>query len=236
MARQNHGPLSRAKGKIGGVVYQQYEGMQISREYQPVVKNPQTEKQMLNRASFKLASQILAEFKNVIVERLAKTSIYTRKRRGIAINRIMSVVSVSDPEYPAAVVEQVVNAINEASISGLAAPAITTVSNTHSIVAAEGDTVVYNKADYDDNGKLIDLESEIYTSAGTAKIVNPVQGYDSSIVMAVAFHATTEDGRATLNNLTIDRNTSEFNVAIERAVAAGDVEITNMSSNVVLHA
>lgn len=236
MARQNHGPLSRAKGKLGGVVYQQYEGMQIAREYQPVVKNPQTEKQMLNRASFKLASQILAEFKNVIVERLAKTSIYTRKRRGIAINRIMSVVSVADPEYPAAVVDQVVNAINEASISGLAAPAITTVSNNHSIVAADGDTVVYNKADYDNNGKLIDLESAIYTSDGTAKTVTPAQGYDSSVVMAVAFRATTEDGRATLDNLTLDRHASEFNVGIERAVAAGDVEITNMSSNVVLRA
>lgn len=236
MARQNHGPLSRAKGKLGGVVYQQYEGMQISREYQPVVKNPQTEKQMLNRASFKLASQILAEFKNVIVERLAKTSIYTRKRRGIAINRIMSVVSTSDPEYPAAVVNQVVAAINEASVSGLAAPAITTVSNEHSIVAANGDTVVYNKADYDSNGTLIDLHNEVYTSSGTAKTVAPASGYDSSIVMAVAFHATTEQGRATLANLTVDRNTQEFNVSIERAVAAGDVEITNMGSNVIIRA
>lgn len=234
MARQNHGPLSRAKGKLGGVVYQQYEGMQIAREYQPVVKNPQTASQTENRAAFKLASQLLSQFKNVIVERLAKTSIYIRKRRGIAVNRIMSVVAKSDPDMPTALVDSVVNTINEASISGLAAPAITTVSKTHSIVAESSDTVVMTKADYDIDGKLMDLTTESYTSDGTAKVVTPAVGFTSSILMAVSFHALTAQGRATLENLSFDQRNSEFGVIINRAVAAGDVEITNMSGNVII--
>lgn len=236
MARQNHGPLSRAKGKLGGVVYQQYEGMQIAREYQPVVKNPQTAAQTENRAAFKLASQLLAQFKNVIVERLAKTSIYTRKRRGIAVNRIISVISKSDPEMPTALVDSVINAINEASVSGLAAPAITTVSNTHSIVATNADTVIMSKADYDADGKLIDLTTESYTSDGTAKTVTPATGFKSSVLMAVAFHALTVQGRATLENLAFDHHSSEFGVLIDRAIAAGDVEITNMSGNTIISA
>lgn len=236
MARQNHGPLSRAKGKLGGVVYQQYEGMQISREYQPVVKNPQTDLQTQNRAAFKLSSQLLAQFKNVIVERLAKTSIYTRKRRATAVNRIMRVISKSDPEMPTALVNDVINSINEASVSSLAAPAITTVSNEHSVVAANDDSVIITKADYNAEGKLINLSTETYTSDGTAKRATPSVGFKSSVLMAVAFHALTEQGRATLENLNFDNSTSEYSVIIDRGVAAGDIEITNMSGNVIVAA
>ena len=110
MARQNHGPLSRAKGKLGGVVYQQYEGMQISREYQPVVKNPQTTKQVENRAKFKLSSQITAQFFDVLNIRLAKLSIYTRKRRGASVNSIIKTITTSNPNTPQALVADVVAA------------------------------------------------------------------------------------------------------------------------------
>lgn len=234
MGKLNHGPSSRATGKAGAWVYQQYEGMQVFREYQPNVKNPQTDKQTMNRASFKLSSQLLSQFKNVIVERLAKVSIYTRQRRAIAINRIMSVISKSDPEVPTTLVSEVVNAINAASVSGLAAPAITTVSNEHSVIAADGDTVVMTTADYDADSQLIGLKTETYASTGTAKTVTPTTGFKSSVLMAVAYHALTEQGRATLDNLTFDHHTSEFGVYINRAIAAGDIEITNMGGNVII--
>lgn len=60
MARFNHSPLTRAVNKLGGIVFQQYDGMQIGREYQPNVKNPRTVAQTENRMRFKLASQLNA--------------------------------------------------------------------------------------------------------------------------------------------------------------------------------
>lgn len=226
MARQNHGPLSRAKGKLGGVVYQQYEGMQISREYQPVVKNPQTTKQTENRAKFKLSSQITAEFAEVINARLAKLSIYTRKRRGAAVNAIYSVIDTSTPDVPQAVIASAVAAINEKSVSGVAGPAVTASNGEYNIIATSGDRVVYVVCSYDANGKLIAKTTESYLSAGTAKVVTPDANADGSVLMVVSLIPTTEDGAATISNLTFEK--TAFSNTIARAISAGDIDVSNM--------
>lgn len=236
MARQNHGPLSRAKGKLGGIVYQQYEGMQISREYQPVVKNPQTTKQVNNRAVMKLASQTLAQFKDVILMRLAKISIYTRERRGVAIRNLRHVITSPNDNEHAISFDAIPLIINDASISGIAAPVITTVSNEHSIVAADGDTVVVSQADYDANGLLMNLKSENYTSTGSAKTYTPAPGFKTSVVMAVSYHATTEAGRAIISNAMANATSNELQNGIVRGVASGDIEITNMAENTITDA
>lgn len=234
MARQNHGPLSRAKGKLGGVVYQQYEGMQISREYQPVVKNPQTKKQVDNRAKMKLASQTLAQFKDVILMRLAKVSIYTRVRRGVAIRNLRYVINSPNTGEHAMMFTDIPSVINDASISGIPAPAMTTVSNEHSIIAENGDTVVINQADYDNEGLLINLKSATYTSTGAAKTYTPTTGYKTSVCMAVAYHANTEAGRAIISNAMVPATGEVIMNAIARGVTAGDIEVTNMAVNTIL--
>lgn len=226
MARQNHGPLSRAKGKLGGVVYQQYEGMQIAREYQPVVKNPQTEKQTENRAKFKSASQIVAQFSEVLNVRLAKLSIYTRKRRGAAVNAIYSQVEV-EPTSASTLFENILNSVNSKSMATVESPVMGQgTGNALTITAADGDVVTYVAASYDADGKIISRTVETYTSNGDAKSVNPATGAATFGIMAVATRATTEAGRATLGN--ISGNNNEFLLEISRAVAAGDVEISDM--------
>lgn len=226
MARQNHGPLSRAKGKLGGVVYQQYEGMQISREYQPVVKNPQTAKQTENRAKFKSASQIVAQFSEVLNVRLAKLSIYTRKRRGAAVNAIYSQVE-SEPTSASTLFENILNSINSKSMATVESPVMGQgTGNALTITAVDGDVVTYVAASYDADGKLISRTVETYTSTGSAKSVNPATGAATFGIMVVATRATTEAGRATLGN--ISGNNNEFLLEISRAVAAGDVEISDM--------
>lgn len=226
MARQNHGPLSRAKGKLGGVVYQQYEGMQIAREYQPIVKNPQTTKQTENRAKFKSASQIVAMFIEALNVRLAKLSIYTRVRRGAALNAIYSAVEV-EPTSASTLFENVLNSINGKSMATIEAPTMGTgADDAITITAAIGDVVTYVAANYDDNGKIINREVATFTSDGTAKNVTPDADADTFAIMVVAARATTEAGRATLGNIT--GNNNEFLLNISRAVAAGDVEISDM--------
>ena len=236
MARQNHGPLSRAKGKLGGVVYQQYEGMQISREYQPVVKNPQTTKQVENRAKFKLSSQIVAQFKDALMTRLSPISIYSRVKRGFALRTIYRTVQVNTPDSVFTLVNGLAEAINASQICGVPAPAITTVSNTHSIVAENGDTVIINQADYNSDGELISISKETYTSDGTAKIVTPATGYKTSVVMVVGYHALTEAGRAIILNIYNDDSNDSLAITIERGINAGDIEVTNLASNVIIAA
>ena len=227
MARQNHGPLSRAKGKLGGVVYQQYEGMQISREYQPVVKNPQTTKQTLNRAKFKMSSQIVAHFKEVISSRLSKLSIYERMRRASAVNAIYGVVNDGTPSTPQALLDSVVAAINAKNVSAILAPSLNVSNNTLSIEMDAGFTVLYKLCAYDTaKGELIGALSESYEATSTPHAVN-LMSNARNVVMAVAFRALTDAGRATISN--IASNSTGWQNEIARATTAGDIEVSSMS-------
>lgn len=230
MARQNHGPLSRAKGKLGGVVYQQYEGMQISREYQPVVKNPQTSKQTANRAKFKLASQLVAQFSNTFNARLAKLSIYTRIRRGSAINAIYKIVDTSSETSPEAAMNDVIAALNAKSVSGIAGPTFGSgTGSTKTITAPDGDTVVYTVVQYDIDGSPVSIEQNKYESDGTSKSIDVLtaEGATSAVAMAVSLRALTEEGRATISNIQSDD--SSWIVSISRGIAAGDIEVSNLT-------
>lgn len=54
------GLFGKNSGRVGGVVYSTYRGEQIVRAYQPKVKNPNTKKQIEQRAKFKLVTQVAA--------------------------------------------------------------------------------------------------------------------------------------------------------------------------------
>ena len=54
------GLFGKNSGRVGGVVYSNYRGEQVVRSYQPKVSNPNTKRQVEQRAKFKLVSQISA--------------------------------------------------------------------------------------------------------------------------------------------------------------------------------
>lgn len=230
MARQNHGPLSRAKGKLGGVVYQQYEGMQISREYQPVVKNPQTTSQVNNRAKFKLASQTVAQLKEIINVRLAPLSIYTRMKRAMAVNALFSRIDMSTPNEPQLTIDDIVDALNAKNVSSLAAPLVeASVGGAAStITATNGDIVTYVQVSFNNDGSIAAHQTETYTSTGTRKEV-PAPSTHKGILLAVAARATTENGRAFISNIAANVAVTKIINAISRSVIAGDLEITNLA-------
>lgn len=226
MARQNHGPLSRAKGKLGGVVYQQYEGMQISREYQPVVKNPQTTKQVENRAKFKSASQIVAQYSEALNMRLSKISIYSRTRRGTAVNAIYGVAETGILNITT-LFGNVLSAINGKSMATIEPPTMGAgTGNAVTITAPQGDVVTYVAVNYDESGKLLSREVESFTSTGAAREVTPDANAHTFGIMIVSARATTEAGRATLSNISISGG--KFSLDITRAIAAGDIEVSDL--------
>lgn len=77
-------PLSKGSGKLGATVFAVNSGVQIAREYQPKVANPNTEAQQDTRARFKLMSQLSAVMAPVIA--IKKDGMKTARNQFQSIN------------------------------------------------------------------------------------------------------------------------------------------------------
>lgn len=77
-------PLSKGSGKLGSTVFAVNSGVQIAREYQPKVTNPNTEAQQDTRARFKLMSQLSAVMAPVIA--IKKDGLKTARNQFQSIN------------------------------------------------------------------------------------------------------------------------------------------------------
>lgn len=77
-------PLSKGSGKLGATVFAVNSGVQIAREYQPKVSNPNTEAQQDTRARFKLMSQLAAIMAPVIA--IKKDGLKTARNQFQSLN------------------------------------------------------------------------------------------------------------------------------------------------------
>lgn len=230
MAKINHILFGQGKGKVGGLVLQRYEGLNVVREKPISVKNPQSTKQTAQRAKLKLASQITAQFYYVLRQRLAKISIYDRSKRSTAINAIIGIINTNQPSTPAALLDNVLGAINAKSMSDFLAPSLTSrQAGTASITATSGDTVFYALAEYDNEGNFTDGKTETFVSDGNAKLVEG--GGDQNVVMVVSVRATTDAGRAAIGNATFSGEGAsiQWSNEISRSIASGDIEVSSLT-------
>lgn len=72
------GITGKLSGKMGAAVFRVREGQQVVTQYNPIVKNPNTEGQQTQRAKFKLMSQLAA----VMAPGFGTMSVTTRKAKG----------------------------------------------------------------------------------------------------------------------------------------------------------
>ena len=72
------GITGKLSGKMGAAVFRVREGQQVITQYNPIVKNPNTEGQQTQRAKFKLMSQLAA----VMAPGFGTMSVTTRKAKG----------------------------------------------------------------------------------------------------------------------------------------------------------
>lgn len=77
-------PFSKGSGKLGATVFTVNSGVQIAREYQPKVSNPNTEAQQDTRARFKLMSQLSAVMAPVIA--IKKDGLKTARNQFQSLN------------------------------------------------------------------------------------------------------------------------------------------------------
>ena len=82
MARMQ-GITGKLSGKMGAAVFRVREGQQIVTQYNPIVKNPNTEFQQSQRAKFKLMSQLSA----IMAPGMGTMGVINRPARGKVTNR-----------------------------------------------------------------------------------------------------------------------------------------------------
>lgn len=227
MSRMNHGPLTKTKGKLGGVVFQQYEGMQVAREYQPVVKNPQSTAQVETRAKFKNSSQMLALFKEAITLRLAKVSIYTRQRRAAAMNILYRQASMTGEDSAKITFNDAVSALNAKTLTELAAPITTHATTNFSVTAPSGGVILGCIVGFDADGNFKDRKVVSAISEGSAVTFPDLTDVTTQRAMFVYTLATTEDGRAIYENIYSD--TADLFVDIVRLTANGDAQVSDIA-------
>jgi hypothetical protein len=229
MAKFNGGVFSKAKGKLAGVVFQQYEGMQVGKEYQPNVKNPQTTAQVNSRAAFKLVSQFVALYKQVLILAAATVSRYERAIRGELIKRLRRevVFGLDDAELKLANAAAAVNSIQ--LTTPIPAPVIAGANiSAATINATNGDRIEYDIVAYDENMNILGSSHETLTSTGVAQaIIAPLtvdtpHAYD---VIAVATRALTEEGEAYYLNID-----AGYSVAEARLVTTGDIAVSHVTA------
>ncbi len=74
------GLTGKMSGKMGSVVFRVRQGEQIVTQYNPIVKNPNTEAQSTQRVAFKLMSQVAAAMASAIINRPARQGQSPRNR------------------------------------------------------------------------------------------------------------------------------------------------------------
>lgn len=74
------GLTGKMSGKMGSVVFRVRQGEQIVTQYNPIVKNPNTQAQSTQRVAFKLMSQLAAVMASAIINRPARQGQSARNR------------------------------------------------------------------------------------------------------------------------------------------------------------
>lgn len=230
MATFNGGIFSKLKGKLAGVVFQQYEGIQVGKEYQPNVKNPNTAKQIAVRASFKLASQLMAIYEFVFLAAAAKFSAYTRMVRGKAVANLRYAIGTDGGDTPQITLEDTAAAINAIQATPpIPAPIITGESISRAtITATEGDVVRYTIVALDGGDNILGSANHQFTAIDIPEsVVAPITAttpakYD---IMAVALRSNNDSGNVIYNNIN-----GKYALDVVRLVNSGDVESSHVAS------
>ena len=216
--------MSKLKGKLAGVVFQQYEGLNVAKEYQPNVKNPSTAKQVEGRAKFKAASQLVAVFADIFMVAIAKVSPYSRTLRG-ALVRVLTRSFTWDGSDSRARIDNadVANAVNSLAFNPSVSSPVIAGANISSatITATAGDTVRYKIVALDADGNIIGSAEETFEATSTpASIQAPLTPTtpDKYTIAAVATRPDSGSGYAMYGNLS---ELSQLDVLY--GVASGDI-------------
>ena len=194
-------PLSKGSGKLGSTVFAVNSGVQIAREYQPKVSNPNTEAQQDTRARFKLMSQLSAVMAPVIA--IKKDGLKTARNQFQSLN--FDIVTYENENASINLNQVQLTKSNRsfagfsADRSGGAAIAVKLLAS----MAATASRVVYIAYEKQDDESLALIGSKVCSTPGKdGKFADTLPYTDKSVVLyAYAIKDTNESVTVKFGNL-----------------------------------
>lgn len=213
-------------GKLANTVFAIRYGEQLARAYQPVVHNPKSEAQAINRAKLKLISQLSAVLAPVIAIR----RIGSKSPRNLFTKENFPLVGYTD-----SVASINLNRVQlTQSVVGLPAFSADRTSGTGIAVALSGDAsndfdrVVYVVIAKQGDEKLRLIGSTMATEAGTNGTFPAVLPYSDNAVVVYAYgiRANSDYARTVFGNLTAAAAEEVAKLIVTRALTENDVTLS----------
>lgn len=217
-------------GKLGNQVFAVKSGMQIVRQYQPVVANPNTAAQVETRSKLKLMSQVAA----VVAPAIAIAPVANKTKRNLFISR--NYASVSYNENTAAI-ELATMQLTKGTLAFVGVNASqegTRISATlNEVPTTDIDKVAYCVVRQDANGGLAFVESKVidrgndnsfpFTSDSVTSVGNRYT------VLAYGIRINSERAASKLGELTAPTAENIASIISSRSLTETDITLTQTS-------
>ncbi len=214
------GLTGKMSGKMGSVVFRVRQGEQIVTQYNPIVKNPNTEAQSTQRVAFKLMSQVTAAMASAIINRPARQGQSARNRfvqqnfplvEGDATNAKIAMDRLQLTSSSAYLGQIALNN-NDAVISNI--PANVTKVRFVEVTYPEGN---------DKSRPVISATQEVNVTNNQASYTAPI----GSTILAYGIIPTSGAAKVALDNIgVVSSEPFVAQVNLERLVASGEVVVT----------
>lgn len=194
-------PLSKGSGKLGATVFAVNSGVQIAREYQPKVTNPNTEAQQDTRARFKLMSQLSAIMAPVIA--IKKDGLKTARNQFQSINFDIVEYENENASINLNLVQLTKSNRSFAGFSANRAGGANIAVQLLAGMAATADRVVYIAYEKQADGSLSLLDSKVCNTPGAdGKFADTLTYTEEAVVLyAYAIKDTDASMTAKFGNL-----------------------------------
>lgn len=226
------GITGTGSGKLGSSVFAVNSGVQLVRQYQPVVSNPSTVAQVEQRAKLKLASQLARDLKQSIaiprVGLVSSRNLFIKKNfdnitysKGTASAKLDS-IQLTNGGASFGSIEYII--VNEESnkvlikLSGFASQYFDGIS-VHVYRRNAGNSLSFVKA--------VDLMVDVDLSTDTFTMDNADQTVQTGDVFYIyAFSTNSVDAKAKYENMTVNELSTIATLVTSRTVTEGDITLT----------
>lgn len=212
-------------GKLGNSVMAVRNGVQLARQYQPIVANPSTAAQVANRARLKLMSQLSASLAPVIAIR--RIGAVSGRNQFVKRNYGMSAYASGEARMSMADVQ-----LTNSSV-GMSGFIVTRASNKLSLSLVDDMSINVDKVVYVvvrlDNGGGVSVLDSVVVDKNDASGVFPAElpNYSGTLgVYAYGIRLATEVGRTAFGNMTMVTAQEIAHLITTSALTEADYRLT----------
>lgn len=221
-------------GRVGGSVFSVLHGQTIERQYQPIVLNPKSTKQVETRAAFKLLTQLSATMKNAIAFR--RLGLVSPRNRFVAANKAIVEATIgADSNVQAEISMLDIDLTGSLSyLPGLSAPV--TAGDTVTLklsgpAPTAVDRVFYALYVMKEGGEVYEMGTVVAETAGIDRDFQTTINLDAGTTgkfVAYAYGVTflTSAALTKYQKLRVDATESVALLSVIRTMSMGDVELT----------